>query len=301
VAFRFFKSQTINAAALGLVVIVPLVAYMVRVHSQYWPSIWWSVISISGFAATFHFWRLLKMHEAPISTIAAAAQGYVELYGNARTEQSLRTPYHGIPCVWYRAWVFANVQNPSGTDHFAHNRLLEYAESQSTFILKDESGQCVVDPKGAEVVFFQARTWRKNNHRYVEEYLPANQPVYVIGQLDTRKETLSPSALNSAVRERLKDMKSKPEQLLHQYDHNLNRQIDMDEWELARQDVIHQVKSEHAMHAHTGNFLLSKPSDGHMFLISAKSPIQLRTQHKQWLLVFLFIAATLLVFSLLRV
>lgn len=300
-AFRFFKSKTINVAALGLVVAVPFVAYMLRVPSHYWPTIWWSVISISGFAATFHFWRLLKMHEAPISTIAAAAQGYVELYGNARTEQPLRTPYHGIACVWYRAWVFANVHNPSGTEHFSHNRLLEYAESQSTFILKDESGQCVVDPKGAEVIYFQARTWRKNNHRYVEEYLPANQPIYVIGQLDTRKETLNQSELNQAVSAQLKAMKSKPEHLLNLYDHDLNGQIDMDEWEQARQDVIHQAKSAHAMHAHTGNFLLSKPSDGHMFLISAKSPLQLRTQHKQWLLVFLLIAVTFLAFSLWRV
>jgi hypothetical protein len=301
VVFRFFKSQTINVAALGLVVAVPFVAYAMRVHSQYWPSIWWSVIAISGFSATFHFWRLLKMHEAPISTIAAAAQGYVELYGHARTDQPLRTPYHGIPCVWYRAWVYANLHNPSGTEHFSHHRLLEYAESQSTFILQDDTARCVVDPKGAEVVYFKARTWRKNNHRYVEEYLPANQPIYVIGQLDTRKETLSSSALSSVVSARLKAMKSKPEQLLNQYDHNLNRQIDMDEWEKARQDVIHQVKSEHAMRAHTGSFTLSKPADRHLFLISAKSPAQLRSQHKQWLFVFLLIAVTLLMFSLWQV
>ncbi len=280
---------------------MPVVAFIMHVAPSQWSRLLWIGVILSLFAATFHYWRLLRMHEAPISTIAAAAQGYVELYGKATTEKPLRTPFHGIPCVWYRAWVYANQQSPRGAEYFFDNRLLEYTESQTHFVLTDESAQCVIDPTGAEVIYYQARTWRKNNHRYVEEYLPANQSIYVIGQLDTRQDILNPSVLNQAVSARLKEMKSRPQQLLNQYDHNLNREIDMDEWEKARQDVIHQVKSAHAMHAHTGSFTLSKPSDGHMFLISAKSPMQLRLQHKQWLLTFLLLATTLLVFSLLRV
>lgn len=294
-AFRFFKSQTVNAVSLVLLATVPFAAYVLRVPSSDWSTLLWAGVALSLLAATFHFWRLLRMHEAPISSIASAAQGYVELYGKATTDKPLQTPYHGIPCVWYRAWVYANQQNPRGMDHLTHNRLLEYTESQSAFILEDGSAQCTIEPAGAEVIYFQARTWRKNNHRYVEEYLPANQSVYVIGQLDTRKDALNPVALNQKVSAQLKEMKSKPQQLLNRYDHNLNGQIDMDEWEKARQDVIHQVKSEHAMRAHTGSFVLSKPADGHMFLISAKSPTQLRAQHKKWLAIFLIIAITLLV------
>jgi hypothetical protein len=301
VAFRFFKSKTVNVIVLVLLVAVPLAGFILHIAPTHWPALLWAGMALTMFAATFHYWRLLRMHEAPVSTIAAAAQGYVELYGKASAEKDLRTPYHGIPCVWYRAWVYANQQNPRGAEHFSNNRLLEYAESQSTFILEDESAQCVIDPKGAEVIYYEARTWRKNNHRYVEEYLPTDQPIYVIGQLDTRKDILHPSALNQAVSARLKDMKSRPQQLLNQYDHNLNREIDMDEWERARQDVIHQVKSEHAMQAHTGSFVLSKPTDGHMFLISAQSPTQLRMQHKKWLTIYLLMAITLLVFSLMRV
>jgi hypothetical protein len=272
-----------------------------RVSPQYWPKLLWSCVAVSSVAAVFHYWRLLKMHEAPISTIAAAAQGYVELYGRACTEIPLRTPYQGIPCVWYRAWVFANRQNPHHAKLVLENRLLDYVESQSVFTLDDGTAQCQVNPAGAEVVYYQARTWRKNDHRYVEEFLPTNQSIYVIGQLDTRHDVLSASALNKEVSARLKDLKSRPQHLLNLYDHNLNQEIDMDEWELARQDVIHQVKSEHAMRAHTGSFVLSKPADRHLFLISAKSPAQLRTQHKQWLLVYLVISAVLLALSLRQV
>ncbi|OZA07046.1 MAG: hypothetical protein B7X95_00300 [Methylophilaceae bacterium 17-44-8] len=300
-AFRLFKSQTVNVVVLGLLVATPAGAFIMHVGPSHWPRFLWACITISLFAATFHYWRLLKMQEAPVSTIAAAAQGYVELYGKASTATPLRTPFHGIPCVWYRAWVYANQQSPRGAEYFFDNRLLEYTESQSTLILSDDSGQCEVDLSGAEVIYYEARTWRKNNHRYVEQYLPANQNIYVIGHLDTRHELLHPSALNQAVSARLKDMKSRPQQLLNQYDHNLNGEIDMDEWEKARQDVIHQVKSSHAMQAHTGSFMLSKPADGHMFLISAKSPTQLRLRHQQWLMAYLIIAIALLVFSLMRV
>lgn len=241
------------------------------------------------------------MHEAPISTIASAAQGYVELYGIATTDKPLKTPYHGIPCVWYRAWVYANQQHPRGMDHLSQSRLLEYVESQSAFLLEDDSAKCVIEPVGAEIIYFQARTWRKNNHRYVEEYLPANQPVYVIGQLDTRRDTQNPAVFSQQVGTQLKALKSRPQHLLNLYDHDLNGQIDMDEWEKARQDVIYQVKSAHAMQAHTGSFVLSKPVDGHMFLISAKSPTQLRAQHKKWLTIFLMMAITLLALSVAQV
>lgn len=300
-AFRYFKSQTVNAVTLVLLLALPVAVYVLHLPSTYWPNLWWTGIALSLLAATFHYWRLLRMHEAPISTIASAAQGYVELYGKATTDKPLKTPYHGIPCVWYRAWVYANQQHPRGIDHLSQSRLLEYAESQSVFMLEDDSAQCVIEPAGAEIIYFQARTWRKNNHRYVEEYLPANQFVYVIGHLDTRTDAQNPAVLKQQVSAQLKALKSRPQHLLNLYDHDLNGEIDMNEWEKARQHVIHQVKSEHAMQAYTGSFVLSKPEDGHMFLISAKSPSQLRAEHIKWLTIFLILAITLLVLSVAQV
>lgn len=300
-AFRYFKSQTVNLATLALLVVAPLVAIIVDLQSSQWATLKWAGVVVGLLAATFHYWRLLKMHEAPISSIASAAQGYVELYGDASTDKPLFTPYHGIRCVWYRAWVFVNDQHSRGIDLFSQSRLLEYAESQSSFVLEDESAKCLIDPKGAEVIYFQARTWRKNNHRYVEHYLPTHQHVYVIGLLDTRKDVLDAKQINQQVSEHLKDLKSRPRHLLNLYDHDLNGEIDMDEWEQARQDAIHQVKAQHAMRAHTGSFVLSKPTDGHMFLISAKSPEQLRARHKHWLAFFLSISIAFLALSFIHV
>jgi len=294
--FQRFKTRHFNFICLGLLLAATAWAYVNHAQRIYWVYIALSGVLVSTLASVFHYWRYLKISEAPISSISSAAQGYVELYGKASTEKPLVTPYHGIPCVWFRAWVFSNPQSNHHAQQLLDNRLLDYQESQSPFILQDDSGRCVVNPTGAEVIYYQARTWRKNNHRYVEEYLPAHQSIYVIGALDTRKDNLDAKRLNQQVSAHLAALKQTPSRLLHLYDHDLNGEIDMHEWELARQDAIHQVTSAHAMQAHTSSFVLSKPAGQQLFLISAKSPLQLRKNHLQWLAAFmalltLFVAA----------
>ncbi len=291
--FQRLNSRGVNLVALGLVCGLVGLVYFKHLDTQWLMA----AIAISFFASVFNYWRLLKITEAPLSTIAAAAQGYVELYGKAKTDKPLKTPYQSIPCVWYRASVYANREIQDDESFDVSNLLpLEYSESKTSFVLQDATGQCTVNPKDAEVIYFEARTWRKNDHRYVEEYLPVNKPIYVIGQLDTRRDILDEASLNRDVSAKLIDWKSRPQQLLRRYDQNLNGQIDMDEWQLARQDAINEVKAEHAMQAnnHAG-FTLAKPA-GKLFLISAKSPQQLRDSYKMWLATQLGMLAILLVF-----
>jgi hypothetical protein len=291
--FERLKSHSVNFAPLGLAAGM-ILAFLMRANFAHG---WWlAAIFASIFASVFNYWRLLKITEAPISTIAAAAQGYVELFGKASCDKPLKTPYQSIPCVWYRAWVYANreIEGEDDAIDLLNGNLLNYTESQLNFTLDDGTGQCTVNPKGAEVVYFEARTWRKNDHRYVEEYLPVNKPIYVIGQLDTRKDILDDALMNKEVGAKLRELKANPQQLLRRYDQNLNGQIDMDEWEKARQDVIKEVLAEHAMKAnnHEG-FALAKPA-GKLFLISAKSPQQLRDSYKTWAAIQLGMLALLL-------
>ena len=248
----------------------------------------------SVLAAFFNYSRLLKITEAPISTIAAAAQGYIELHGISSTQPALKTPYHGISCVWYRAWAYANRADSSFSKKPIDTRLLEYVESNQPFQLRDETGTCMVDPKGAEIIFAEQRTFLKNEHRYVEEYLPAGRSIYVLGQLDTRHDHFDQNVINQDIRASLADLKLSPQKLLNRYDHNRNGQIDMDEWEAARQDVTQHVHAKHAMSAHTGGFTLTKPLDGHLFLISAKSPQELVVSYRRWAMAHFFIFILLL-------
>ena len=109
--FKRYKSSYVNALTLFTISGLLLATFFVRNNpaaNQIWLALSLVGSTLSLFAGLFNYWRLLKISEAPISTIAAAAQGYIELQGVANCEKPLTTPYHGIPCVWYRAWVFAN-------------------------------------------------------------------------------------------------------------------------------------------------------------------------------------------------
>ena len=279
------KTNSVNLLALGSIGGFFIAAFFMRNNpniNQIWPILLLAGIAISFFVGLFNYWKLLKISEAPISTIAAAAQGYIELQGIANCDKPLKTPYHGIPCVWYRAYAYANVADEDERTALYDSRLLNYSESQTVFTLTDSTGQCSVNPKGAEVVHFEARTWRKNDHRYVEEYLPAGKPLYVLGQLDTRHDVLDDETAKKYLIEKLADWKSNPQQLLRQFDKNLDGQIGMMEWEQARQEAHQQVLAEHAMRKGSGSFTLTKPSDNHLFLISAQSPQQLRDSYKNW-------------------
>jgi hypothetical protein len=297
--FQVIKSNWLNITAIVLV-ILSVILTLSQAYAGDLTISWYLLMGIvvALFAFAFNYWRWLKLKEAPLSTIASAAQGYVELYGRAKTNQPLKTPYQSIPCVWYRAWVYSNFEDKNRDNSLLDNRLLNYEASYETFTLDDGTAQCIVNPEGAEVVYFQARTWRKNDHRYVEQYLPVDKNLYVIGQLDTRKDHLDEKALNKGVREILLEMKSRPQQLLNRYDQDLSGQIDMQEWEKAREDAIQQVKAQHAMQAHTGSYTMAKPENNHLFLISAKSPKQLRTQYQDWLLIHLGFLALLLSFCI---
>ena len=73
----------------------------------------------------------------------------------------------------------------------------------------------------------------------------------------------------------------------------------MDEWQLARQDAINELKAEHAMQANFSNnsgadFTLTKSAGNQLFLISAKSPQQLRANYTMWVVAHLGALALLL-------
>ena len=303
--FKRLKANSVNVLALCMMGGIFIAVFFLRNHSnthpnihQIWQSLLLAGIVVSLFAGLFNYWRLVKISEAPISTIAAAAQGYIELQGVANCDKPLKTPYHGIPCVWYRAYVFANRQqhgNNAGVDDnvLMNSRLLDYSESQLTFTLTDKTGKCRVNPSGAEVIHFEARTWRKNDHRYVEEYLPAGKRLYVLGQLDTRDDELDDDAIKKHLSKKLAGWKANKQQLLNRFDQNRDGKIDMMEWGKARQEAHECLLAEHAMKAHTGSFTLKKPTDNHLFLISAQSPQQLRDSYKNWVVGHLGILALL--------
>lgn len=273
-----------------------LIAYrlhMVSPETLAWRGIFASATGLTLLIAIFNYSRLLKITEAPTSTIASAAQGYIELHGVASTKKPLKTPYHNIPCVWYRAYVYANRVDPETKE--VDKGLLSFTESKQVFQLRDESGECSVNPEGAEVIFMEKRTQIKNDHRYVEEYLPAGISLYLLGHLDTLHHYNTTEAIDKDTKDLLVSWKKNPSRLLARFDQDYSGQIDMDEWELARKMARQEVEANHQMLAHTQEVTLAKPKNGQLFLISALSPQALRNQYRRWSLIHLIVFIVLLI------
>ncbi len=83
--------------------------------------------------------------DMPLSTIAASAQGPVAVQGKAYAADSgsLKAPHSGRPCVFYNI----KVEDRNGNDS---SSVLEYS-SKNLFILRDETGECQIDPSNARL------------------------------------------------------------------------------------------------------------------------------------------------------
>lgn len=236
------------------------------------------LIIVGLFAFAFNLWRYLAIAKAPISSIQSAAQGYVELSGVASKQKTMQTPLHGLPCVWYRSWAYGR------RDSQAPWRLVNYTQSDAVFQLTDKTGSCQVNPKGAEVIYMTKKTSEINNHRYVEQYLPANQTVYLIGYLDTRHHFSDEGEIRREVGELITSWKADPTRMLFRFDLDRNGEIDQEEWEKARAEARQEVEHRQMNLAHHGDFEIAKPSNGALYLISGKSPDMLRDSYRCWVI-----------------
>lgn len=246
------------------------------------------LVLLALFSFAFNLWRYLAIAKAPVSSIASAAQGYVELSGIATKEPPISTPRHGEPCVWFRSWTFAR-------DHKNLWRLVDYTQSKQVFQLEDDSGVCTVNPQGAEVVHLPRRTSYQHNHRYVEEYLPANQPLYLIGHLDTRHHFTSEVTIKKHMGHLISDWKANPTKMLFRFDLDRNGEIDQEEWEKARAEARAEVSLQLMNQAHTGDFEIAAPTNGQLYLLSGMSPDFLRSSYRCWIITHLAVLAGLLI------
>ena len=243
---------------------------------------------LAVFTFSFNLWRYLSIAKAPVSTISAAAQGYIELNGIASKEPPISSPLHSEPCVWFRSWVYAR-------DHKNLWRLVDYSQSDEVFQLEDDSGICTVNPHGAEVIHMLKKTSYQHNHRYVEEYLPANKPLYLIGHLDTRHHFSSEEKIKKHMGHLISDWKSNPTKMMFRFDLDRDGEIDQDEWEKARTQAREEVSRQQRNQAHTGDFEISAPTNGQLYLLSGMSPDFLRLSYRCWVITHLAVLAGLLI------
>lgn len=170
--------------------------------------------------------RLRLIADLPLQKIGSAAQGRVAIKGRAKALTGVQpvSPINGLPCLWFQV----SVVRGRGEDQERY----EYG-SEESFLIEDDSGQCLIEPVGAKVIPLLSETLQRDDERITHAMILPGQPLFVIG----RYRTLASDALRSEdelARERIEDWKRDPEGLRQRFDLDGSGEIDLREWELAR-------------------------------------------------------------------
>jgi hypothetical protein len=251
-----------------------------------------------------------ELRDTPLSRIRSAAQGEVDLLGRARLMPGpeIFTPLTSTPCVWWRCRVWHTVGKET--------EVIYDATSDDLFYLSDTTGDCIVDPVGAEVEPSVARVWRGNlrkpltaprsrwdalfsfgDYRYSEQYIARDVLLTGRGWFRTQ------AALQAADESRdlaalLGEWKRDRASLLRRFDADHNGTIDAQEWEVARAAALEQIRAEREQQGTLPDLnVLGKPPDGRDFLLSAVSRqmLQQRLERRGWALLTACAAASLAV------
>jgi hypothetical protein len=233
---------------------------------------------LSLFAWTSAYRRSRAVTDTPTSRIASAAQGYVELVGAGKplAGAPLMSPLSHLPCLWFRYTV---ERRDSDNKWVTEDK----GESDASFLLDDGSGECVVDPEGAEMLVTRRDSWIQGDRRYTEWLLIEREKIYVIGQFATRGSV--DLALDSAedVKQLLAEWKNRPAELLQRFDLDKNGQLDLKEWELARAQAKREVAASHReLRASAELHVMNLPDDGRLYLISDLDPDSLASKYRGW-------------------
>ena len=237
-----------------------------------------TVAAIAGFFFAFHFIQRKRIIEdTPTSKIRSAAQGYVELvgHGHLMDGQPIVSPLTGTTCTWYEFKVEEKRQTGKRTEW----KTIKKGISDELFLLKDETGQCIIDPEGASVTVTTKNVWYGSQvsphghapkrqkisllslgmsgfgrsvgmagfgrYRYTERLLHSGESLYAIGLYKTVGGAGAYYDVNEDVRELIREWKSNTESMLKKFDLNKDGEIDLNEWQKVRDEAYKQVMEKH--------------------------------------------------------
>ena len=185
------------------------------------------------------------IQNVPTAKIRSAAQGYVELSGLAKLVDGpiIVSPLSGKACVWYSYKIEEHVRH--GKDR--HWQIVEQKRSDDLFLLEDDTGRCIIDPDGADVVIDSKRVWHKRHvvppRRYTEQLIREGDPLYAIGFFKSLGD-IDNMAFRERVSVLLRQWKMDPNQLLDKYDLDRNNELDVEEYEQVRLAAERQVRRD---------------------------------------------------------
>jgi hypothetical protein len=219
---------------------------------------------ISLFAWISSMRRLRLIRDTPTSRIASAAQGYVELAGRGKplSDKPLFSKLNGLPCLWYRYQIKRKHNNNDW-------RIEDKGESNEPFMLEDETGSCIIDPTGAEILTVHKDIWQEGDYQMTEWKLLHLDDIYTIGHFRTFGGSSVELDANEEVKSVLAEWKQNMPELRKRFDLNNDGEFDMQEWMLARQAAKREAEKRMAAERSEPdiNYLI-QPPDGRLFMVS---------------------------------
>jgi hypothetical protein len=261
--------------------------------SDFWFAVWMLVVAIAGggwFALRWlHVARMIE--DTPTSRIRSAAQGYVELAGRCGALDGSRNlaPLTQRPCVWWRYRVQRRTGSASRGSRRTTWQTVSAGRSEQPFLLDDGTGQCIVQPAGAEVLTGESTTWYgdtpwptqlpgrgltgtlsgEREYRYFEERIYEHEQVCVLGGFRTHTAAGLCDA-PAEVAALLAEWKQDQAHLAARFDSDGDGQVSLAEWERARAEARQAVEQRHleaparpALHS------IGRPEGGRLYLIAA--------------------------------
>ncbi len=234
----------------------------------------------------FRNWRLARLIEdTPRSRIRSAAQGYVELAGVARRTdgQPILAPLSRLPCVW---WQF-RIEHHTGLGRNRRWATVNQGGSVAPFRLEDDTGECLVNPSGADVRPGSTICWRGSlpwpvppgegrrftglddgDYRYTEYRIDEQASVNVIGEFCS-VGGVEVAEVTAEVSRLLSDWKQDQTALLRNFDTDRNGILSQSEWERARAVARAQIEQRPPAPLSPVANVIIQPQDHRPFLVAA--------------------------------
>ncbi len=245
-----------------------------------------------------HVARLIE--DTPTSRIRSAAQGYVELGGRCQPLDGARNlaPLTQRPCVWWQYRIQRRTGSASGGKARAKWHTVNSGRSEQPFLLADGTGECIVQPSGAEVLTAETTTWYGDTpwptqppgrrspfgepeFRYFEQRIYEHEQVVALGRFRTHSAT-GERDLQAEVAALLADWKDDQAALAARFDADRDGQVSLAEWERARDEARRAVSQRRlAEPARAVLHVLGRPDDGALFLIAAMPGAALARRYRR--------------------
>jgi len=272
-----------------------------------------------GFAVIGGGWLSLRwlkiarrLEDTPTSRIRSAAQGYVELAGRCRAMDGTQNaaPLTQRPCVWWRYRI--EQKKGSGGSGRESWTTVSSGHSALPFLLEDGTGECIVQPDGAEILTDESTTWygatpwptqapgqgllhfQEQSYRYFEERIYEHEQLCLLGQFSSHTAT-SGSDMQAEVAALLAEWKDDQAALAQRFDADRDGHVSMDEWERAREEARRTVAERQSQRPTTAALnVLGRPDGGQLFLIAsfAEGAVARRYRRRAILAFAGFVAAT---------